>query len=175
MVDHIKYEDDDLFNPETRHEHTDAPVTPLLWFILIFIVLSFATYFLVLFFYKGLASAERKRMDPPETQVARPLDASVPKNQPLLQPFPRVGPDKNVVEPIANTPVTDMAAMRRKQEETLRTYGWVDQQRGVVHIPIEEAKKRFAATYVAPSPGAPASTPAALATTAPTSTTGGTP
>jgi len=163
MPEHIQYKEDDLFNPETRHEHSDAPVTPLLWFIVIFIALSVVTYFLVLFLYKGLASAERKRMDPPETQVVRPVDASVPKNQPLLQPFPRAGADKQLVDPTAHTPATDMIAMRRKQDETLRTYGWVDQQRGVVHIPIEEAKKRFAATYVAPA-AAPVA-PAATATT----------
>lgn len=172
MPEH-KYQDDDLFNPETHHEHSDVPVRPLLWLIAIFIVLSFVIYFLILFLYKGMVSAERKRMDPPETQVARPADASVPKNQPFLQPFPRLDAEKRVIVPNRNTPATDMAGMRRSQEHVLHTYGWVDKQHGVVHIPIEEAKKLFAARAAAsetPSPGAlvpgpPAASPAAPAPT----------
>lgn len=171
MPEHLKYEEDDLFNPETHHEHSDVPVSPLLWFIVIFIALSVVTYFLILFMYKGLASAERRRMDPPETQVVRPLDASVPKNQPLLQPFPHQDADKNVVVPNHYTPVTDMAQMRRSQEEALRTYGWVDQQKGVMHIPIDEAKKLFAQRYVAPA--SPAVPPASAAPTTTATPEGG--
>ena len=40
MPEHIQYEDDDLFNPETHHESTDVPVRPLLWFIVIFIAFA---------------------------------------------------------------------------------------------------------------------------------------
>ena len=40
MPEHIQYEDDDLFNPETHHEHSDVPVRPLFWFIVIFIVFA---------------------------------------------------------------------------------------------------------------------------------------
>ena len=35
----------------------------------------------------------------------------------------------------------DMLEMRAREDQILRSYGWVDQQSGVVHIPIEEAKK----------------------------------
>ena len=35
----------------------------------------------------------------------------------------------------------DMLEMRAREDRILRSYGWVDQQSGVVHIPIEEAKK----------------------------------
>lgn len=163
MPEHIQYKEDDLFNPETHHEHSDVPVSPLLWFIVLFIVLSFVTHFLILFLYKGLVSAERKRMDPPETQVARPLDSSVPKNQPLLQPFPHQDADQNFVVPNRNTPVTDMVAMRRAQDETLHSYGWVDPQHTVARIPIDEAKRLFAERYTAPATpsGAPASLSAA--------------
>lgn len=172
MPERIKYEDDDLFNPETHHESSDVPVRPLLWFIAIFIVLGIATHFLVLFFYQGMVSAERKRMDPPQTQVARPADASVPKNQPLLQPFPRQDAGKRFIPPYRVTPVTDMAAMRRAQDQVLSSYGWVDQQKGVVHIPIEEAKKQYAAKMagvapVATSPVTPAANAAPVVSAAP--------
>ena len=145
MPEHIQYEDDDLFNPETHHEHSDVPVRPLMMFIVIFIVFSAVTYFVVLGFYKMLVSAERKRMDPPQTQVTRPGDASVPQNQPLLQPFPREVAKGRIAPPNRNTPVTDLHDMRRAEDAVLKHYGWVDKQHGVVHIPIEDAKKLFAA------------------------------
>jgi len=59
----------------------------------------------------------------------------------LLQPFPRVTPDGKPHAPYRDTPVTDLAAMRAAEEKALTTYGWVDQQKGVVRIPIDQAMK----------------------------------
>lgn len=165
MPEHIQYEDNDLFNPETHHEHSDVPVRPLFWFIVIFVVFGIVSHVALYLLYKGFVKGERNRMDPPQTQVARPADASVPQNQPLLQPFPRGN-----VAPQRQTPVTDMADMRRAEDAVLKHYGWVDKQHGVVHIPIEEAKKLYAARMAVegatapatgtPATGAPASMPA---------------
>jgi len=136
MPEHIQYQDDDLFNPETHHEESDVPIKPLFWAVGIFIAFAIVTHLALAAMFNGLASNERKRMDPPATQVARPADADVPRNQPLLQPFPQSGRLPN-----QSTPVTDLAEMRAREQQALHTYGWVDQQKGVVHIPIEEAKK----------------------------------
>ena len=163
MPEHIQYEDDDLFNPETHHEHSDVPVRPLFWFIVIFIVFGVASHVALYFLYQAFVSSERRRMDPPQTQVARPKDASVPQNQPLLQPFPRAD-----VPPQRQTPVTDLLDMRRAEDEKLLHYGWVDKQHGVVHIPINEAKRAFAAKAAVQSQlGAPASPPAGPAASSP--------
>jgi len=163
MPEHIQYKDDDLFNPETAHEHSDVPVRPLFWFIALFVIFGIVSHVALYLLYKGFVKGERNRMDPPQTQVTRPADASVPQNQPLLQPFPRGN-----VAPQRQTPVTDMADMRRAEDAVLKHYGWVDKQHGVVHIPIEEAKKLYAAKMAvegaiapaAPANGAPASLPA---------------
>src|SRR5689334_12803696 len=173
MPEHLQYEDDDLFNPETHHEHSDVPVRPLFWFIVIFIIFGIVSHFALYLLYKGFVKGERSRMDPPQTQVARPADAYVPKGQPLLQPFPR----GEAAVPYRQTPVTDLEEMRRAEREKLGTYGWVDKQHGVVHIPIDEAKKLFAArapvagaVAVAPAVGAPASVPAATPASQPAPT-----
>jgi len=162
MPEHIQYEDNELFNPETAHEHSDVPVRPLFWIIVIFIVFAVVSHVSLYLLYKAFVKGERNRMDPPQTQVSRPADASVPKNQPLLQPFPRAE-----VVPYRQTPVTDLEDLRRAEEQVLRNYGWIDRQHGVVHIPIDEAKKlyvaRAAVGSTAPSGaslGAPASPPA---------------
>ena len=145
MPENIRYEDDDLFNPETHHESTDVPIRPLFWFIGLFIVFGIISHFVLWFMYKALVKGERKRMDPPQTAIARPADASVPQNQPLLQPFPR-----GEVPPNRNTPVTDMVDMRASEEQTLNNYGWVDKQRGIVRIPIRNAKELFVQRAAAP-------------------------
>ena len=179
MPEHIQYQDDDLFNPETHHEHSDVPVRPLFWFIAIFIIFGIVSHVGLYLLYKAFAQGERNRMDPPQTQVARPADASVPQNQPLLQPFPR-----GEAAPYRQTPVTDLEDMRRSEKQVLENYGWVDKQHGVVHIPIEEAKKMLAARSAVQSQtqpsgtpassGAPASLPAATPASQPAPPAGGT-
>src|SRR5215212_7059699 len=169
MPEHIQYQDDDLFSPETHHEESDVPIKPLFWAIGIFIAFAAVAHFAIAAMYQGFVKSERKKMDPPATQVARPADASVPRNQPLLQPFPR--PRQS---PVQNTPVTDLGEMRTAEQQELHTYGWVDQRKGVVHIPIEVAKQlvvqRGFPTPTAPPPPAPP-TP----NPQPPSTTGGPP
>ncbi len=171
MPDRIQYEDNDLFNPETAHEHSDVPVRPLFWFVVIFIVFGVVSHFALYLLYQAFVKGERSRMDPPQTQVARPANAGVPQNQPLLQPFPRGGE----AAPYDQTPVTDLAEMRRAEAEALGTYAWVDKAHGVVRIPIEDAKKLYAARVAVASSGAPASQPAATPASQPApTTTGGT-
>jgi hypothetical protein len=145
MPEHIQYEDDDLFNPETHHEESDVPVAALLWSILIFIVLSAVSYFVILGFYNWLVRSERDRMDPPRSAVARPANADVPQNQPLLQPFPTVDGQGSPIPPQSNTPVTDLVHMRASEQKRLTSYGWVDKERGLVHMPIQTAKEVLAA------------------------------
>jgi hypothetical protein len=165
MPEHVQYEDDDLFNPETHHEESDVPVRPLWWALALFIIFAVITHIVLYFMYQGMLKAEQKRMDPPQTAVPRPANASVPQNQPLLQPFPMVPATEttaSMAEPYQNTPVTDLRAMRAKEDLILKNYGWVDKQHGVVHIPIEEAKELLAAKIAVESQAA-------------TTTTGGTP
>lgn len=145
MPEHIQYEDDELFNAETKHESTDVPVKGLLWFLVIFVVFSFVTWAVILFFYKGLVNMERKRMDPPQSAVTRPKSADVPQNQPLLQPFPRTDAEGRIAPPQGDTPVVDLVKLREAEDKVLKNYGWVDKEKGLVHIPIDEAKARFVA------------------------------
>ena len=156
MPDLHEYHDDDLFNPETAHESTDVPVRPLLWAVAIFVVFGAVTHFALYGMYKAMVKSERARMDPPQTQVVRPASADVPQNQPLLQPFPKDG-----VEPFDSTPVTDLGEMRKAEHEKLHTYGWVDKQKGTVHIPIDQAKDLFVARAAVGQATTPAVAPAA--------------
>jgi len=139
MPEHLHYNEDDLFNRETHHEKSDVPIRPLFIFIAIFVVFSFATHFVLYAMYKKFANIERDNRGPDLTSMAKPKDLNVPQNQPLLQPFQRE--EHDVRPPYHNTPVTDLKDMRAAEDKALTSYGWVDQGKGVVHVPIAVAKE----------------------------------
>jgi hypothetical protein len=69
-----------------------------------------------------------------------------------------VGPLPSLPTPALQTsPRTDMAAFRRQETARLSGYGWIDQGRGVAHIPIDQAMRDVArdgiAGWPAPSDG----------------------
>ena len=130
------FDDDAIYNPETHHEKSDVSVRALFAFIFIFVAFGFATHFALWLLFKGFVNMERQRQPGPVTEMQRPADMAVPKNQPLLQPFPRTD-----ATPDRNTPVTDLAALRAAEQKALTSYGWVDHEKGVVHIPIDQAMK----------------------------------
>lgn len=159
--------DDDLFNPETHHEHSDVPVRPLWIAMIVFLVFAVVSHVVLWFLYKAFVMGERNRDEVPLTAIARPANAGVPQNQPLLQPFPREGSDGNPLPPNRATPVVDLIEMRAAEKAVLDSYGWVDRQHGVVHIPIDEAKNRAVAmlqnaTPVVPAAAVTPSSPAAV-------------
>ncbi|MEA2490954.1 MAG: hypothetical protein QOH21_2746, partial [Acidobacteriota bacterium] len=157
MPDHYDYRNDDLFNPETHHESSDVPTRALFWAMIFFVGFSVVSGFVVLFLYKAFVNSERKQNEAPMTSVARPANAYVPQNQPLLQPFPKKGQGDEPIAPNSNTPVTDLADMRRAEDTVLHSYGYVDRQKGIVRIPIDEAKELVLGRL----PGTPALTPQA--------------
>jgi hypothetical protein len=143
MPEHLHYEDDELFNPETHHESSDVNVRAILWFAVIFVVFAVVTHVVLYGMYKQFVKMEARSSQSaaPLTQVQRAADAAVPKNQPLLQPFPTKGPQGVEVPPTSNTPATDLIDMRRSEDAALQSYGWVDKEHGVVRLPIEVAKR----------------------------------
>ena len=52
----------------------------------------------------------------------------------------QIEPTKVFPEPrLEKTPIPDLKAVREAEDQVLNTYGWVDQQKGVVRIPIAKA------------------------------------
>jgi hypothetical protein len=166
---HRTYHDEEIINVETRHEESDVNVRALLWFVVIFIAFAVVTHFALYGMFRFLVNLERGNANAPLTSMDRPPDMDVPQT-PRLQPFPAKS-GSEVVPPYGSTPVIDMVEMRAHEQEVLDHYGWVDRQKGIVHIPIGEAKKQWLASQpmeqrlqpVAPVPipakaGAPSST-----------------
>lgn len=148
------YHEEDIVNVETHHEKSDVNVRALFAFGAAFVVFAAVSHFVLFVMYKQFVKHEKANQHVPLTMMKRP--ESVPQI-PRLQPFPTKGAS-GTIPPMSNTPVTDMEEMRAAQERELHSYGYIDRQKGVVHIPIEEAKKRVEQTLLSVPPPPPAQT-----------------
>jgi hypothetical protein len=154
---HHHFADDDLVNAETQHEKSDVNVRALGGFMIAFIVFAIVTHFALWVLFRQYVKIERRKQIPPLTAIEQ--GGSVPP-LPRLQPFPTELTPNNVVPPYRNTPVTDMVDMGTEQKAYLNSYGWVDKQKGVVHIPIAQAKQLALQRGVFKALEAPAAAPA---------------
>jgi hypothetical protein len=101
-----------------RHETTDASPLAIGAFafglaLTIALVLSFLSWM-----FRGLENAA-ERDDPAQNPLAGDQTPRAPRLQ--------------------TSPADDLAQKRRAEDERLSSYGWVDERRGVVRLPIERA------------------------------------
>ena len=79
------------------------------------------------------------------------------RGQPVT--FVNEAPRQSTLPALQQDPREDLQRLRESEQQTLNSYGWVDQQKGIVRVPIEEAMKRAvekglpAAEKASPSPG----------------------
>jgi hypothetical protein len=71
----------------------------------------------------------------------------------LIVAFPDALPDADRTLRISppgprleTNPQAELQRFRAEEEKRLNTYGWIDKQKGIVHIPIDEAMKKLART-----------------------------
>jgi hypothetical protein len=103
------------------HETTDAAIGPLLRFAIFLAALTFFIAILVVGLYKFLDArevAEKASHYPLAEGVDRPLPP-----RPRLQTYP----------------FDDIKSLHAEENKLLEHYAWVDQNAGVVRIPIERA------------------------------------
>jgi len=81
-----------------------------------------------------------------------------------LPPLARQEPNRQPPEPrLQAQPFVDIQALRAEEERILSSYGWVDEQKGIVRIPIERAMELIAERGLpsaVASPGAGRTSPA---------------
>jgi hypothetical protein len=53
---------------------------------------------------------------------------------------------------LSSDPADEIAAFNRDKRSRLESYGWVDRQQGVAHVPIERAMQMLAEQHAAQSP-----------------------
>jgi hypothetical protein len=101
------------------YESRDVNLRALLWLaasVVLLMVGSFVGLWALLQSYRGVAA----RHDPPAFPAG---------NADQVPPQPR----------LQNTPMRDYREFRAEEDQQLDSYGWVDQQQGVVRIPISRA------------------------------------
>jgi hypothetical protein len=113
-------------NEEVGFEKTDVDATALLKFGFGLVLATAIVVLLLWRLYFVFLAQEGARQPPPPVMKADGDAMRVP--MPHLQ----------------DRPAPDLAAFRAREDDVLQSYGWVDKDASVVHIPIEEAMRILA-------------------------------
>lgn len=129
MSDEIKHENG---NGHGSYERQDLRPSGILYFLL---ALAFATLFCA-FALKGvyaLLEHRQKSLQPPVS----PLVSHVPSD---TRHVPAGYPHATFPDPkLEEDERGQLDGIRMREEQTMYSYGWVDEKAGTVHIPIERA------------------------------------
>ena len=167
-MEHIKSQNEGLYTPEEGHEASDVNVRLILAFGVFLIVLAAVIHIGLYIFYRGLDRWYESRQAPsnPMIQVAGSAPGVGQPENPATEsetgpqatrrlvatfPEPRLQPDE----------YRDYAVFRKRVDEQLNSYSWIDKNAGSVRIPVSRAMDLIAerglpAAKGAPSPTAPA-------------------
>jgi len=110
-------------NPQVHHEESDVNIRAIFGFgaglVVVAAVIHVAIWLLFMYFTNREA-------------VSTPRQYPLAAEQSQLPPEPR----------LQVTPREDLRILRAAEDQALRSYGWVDRNAGLVHIPIDVAMKR---------------------------------
>jgi hypothetical protein len=130
-------------NSDPGHETSNVNVGGITWFV---IVLTVGVVFIGWLIAAVLNSFEGREKKAELESRPSPFAAQRAK----LPPEPRLQLAPNSEEQIDKNagpnlktqhPLEEMKELRKTWDEQLTSYGWVDEESGIVRIPIEEAKK----------------------------------
>ena len=112
--------DHGLRNPQIDHEPSDANTAAITKFGISLAVLIVLVLAMMGLLHACLAKREARRSPQPSPlAVERPKSPSEPRLQ--------------------DAPMEDLRSMRSAEDAVLNSYGWVDPDKGIARIPIEEA------------------------------------
>jgi hypothetical protein len=129
MSDHIKHENS---AEHESFEHQDLKAAGIIYFLLTLVVLTM----LSMFGLRGLYAYLDKREKALQPAVS-PLVTNAPEDTRHVAPgYPQSAfPSPRLEEDERG----QLNGIRLQQDDTLYSYGWVDEKAGTVHIPIERA------------------------------------
>ena len=114
----------DNSSPNTGYETSDVDPKPVIWFGVALAAMLAVTIAAMAWMFDYLTAREDR------------LDTS---GSPLADTR-----ERPAAPPLQVTPSSDLTQMRAREEALLNSYGWVDRQEGLVHIPIERAMEILA-------------------------------
>lgn len=107
-------------NDSVAYERKDVNAWAIFWIGVVMIVAAVIIHTAVWWLFDAFDRHEAQKGRPPATLVQRQRPAP---------PEPRLQTDAPA----------DLSGLRTTENNELESYGWVDQQKGIVHIPIEQA------------------------------------
>jgi hypothetical protein len=107
-------------NAKVSWERSDVRAGAILKFAVYLLLTTIAVLLLMFKLYQGFARHEASLQPPP------PIMRTDPQRQPSL---PR----------LQEKPTLDLTELRANEDAALSSYGWLDQQSGIVRIPIADA------------------------------------
>lgn len=119
----------DIKNPDVMREQSDVNIRGIFWFIVGLGVFTAAVYVAMWLMFDALDKREAAAEPPPRSLLGA--------GQQRLPPEPRLQLAPGHKTPPLEERKTSLAEMKQR----LNSYGWVNKPTGVVHIPIDEAKK----------------------------------
>jgi len=136
MSDHRHQHD----QPEGGFEHQDLGSRPVYGFLISLVVVGVLIYYIMWGMFHFVNAYNRKNEPAASPMVQAEQDTREPDaphtNQKIQREFPepRLEDDER----------TELAPFRYQEEQALNSYGWVDQNAGVAHIPITKAMELIA-------------------------------
>lgn len=120
---------------DSGFEHQDVSSRPIYGFLLSLAIFGVLTYFVAWKMFDFLDAYNRKHQAPANPMVKVEEDTRIVTPATIQQfPEPRLEDDER----------TELNGFRLHEDQQLESYGWVNQNAGVVHIPIDQAMKLIA-------------------------------
>lgn len=130
MKDEEQVSGEHIRHPDVQYERRDLSARAVITFFISLAIAGVFVQVLVWAYFKYLGRSQFAG-----TPTTNPIMTSNRQLQevggdPALRfPAPRLQPD----------PPADLSKFRQREDQILNSYGWVDQNAGIVHIPIEQA------------------------------------
>jgi hypothetical protein len=138
MTDHHEHHHDDL-----GFEREDLGAKPVIGFIVSLVISGVLIYYVIWGIFHFLDAYDRKHQQSRTPLIKVETNTRDVQTQ-MIQRFP---------EPrLEDNERTELNGFRYGEEEQLNSYGWVDKNAGVAHIPIEQAMQLIAQRGLSTTP-----------------------
>ncbi len=111
---------DESVNNGKSYIDDDVKGRPFVWFTVGFVIFTIVSFLFVYWSYDVLSDYHAR-------------------NQPVAPTRVQTGEAVPPAPQLQNDPVADMVAMDAAQNAVLDSYGWIDEEHGVVRIPVDKA------------------------------------
>ncbi len=149
MTEHVKPNNGGGF------EREDLGTRPIFGFLVSLVVTGVLVYYVLWGMFHFMDAYDRKHQHTKSPMVQAEQDTREPSSEKTYEKIKQQFPEPRL-EDDERTEINDF---RYQQDETLSSYGWVDQNAGVVHIPIDRAMQLIAQRGLPTTPLAAATKP----------------